>query len=99
MCTSETMPRAGRSNSLPNSRDERSRRDAKIVAGRFYWLPAKANHDIRLLQSTSIDDGCFAHPVIVLRVDKTRKNAEVFIVSEERKILIKTLLQIPLISP
>lgn len=89
------MPRAGRSNSLSTSRDEGSRRDSKVTTGRLYWLPAKAEHDIRLLQSTSMDDGCFAHPVIVLRVDKTRKNAEVFIVSEEIKTLIKTLLQTP----
>jgi hypothetical protein len=53
----------------------------------LYWLPAKADHDMKLLESTVIGDGCFAHPVVVLTVDETRETAEVFIVSEATQTL------------
>ena len=77
------MRKKRRSNTIPILRDEGSKRKYKVVAGRIYWLPAKADHDIELLESTSIEDGCFGHPVVVLGVDKTRKIAAVFIVSEK----------------
>ncbi len=75
------MPRERRS-SFPTSRRDGSKRTRDIIAGRIYWLPAKDDHDITLLTPTSDDAGYFAHPVVVLWVDK-QNNAQVFVVSEE----------------
>lgn len=85
------MRKKRRSNTISISRDERSRRKDEVVAGRIYWLSDKADHDIELLGSTSIEDGCFGHPVVVLGVDKTRKIAAVFIVSEKMNRRTKVL--------
>jgi hypothetical protein len=43
-------------------------------------LPAKDDHDITLLTPTSDDAGYFAHPVVVLWVDK-QNNAQVFVIT------------------
>lgn len=83
------MRKKKRSNAISMLRDEGSRRNHDVVAGRIYWLPEKADHDIKLLETTSIEDGCFGHPVVVLGVDKKRKIAVVYIVSERINIRMK----------
>lgn len=78
------MGKKKRSNTISIFREDSSRKNHNVVPGRIYWLPEKDDHDIELLESTSIDDGCFGHPVVVLGVDKTRKIAIIFIVSERK---------------
>ena len=75
------MGRKKRSNTISVFRDESFRKNHEVLAGRFYWLPEKEDHDEELLESTSLEDGCFGHPVVILGVDKTRKIAVIFIVS------------------
>lgn len=80
------MRKKKRSDSISILRDERSgeKRKHDVVAGRLYWLPEKADLDKKLVELFDlIEDGCFGHPVVVLGVDKTRKIAVVFIVSEK----------------
>lgn len=76
------MGRNRRSNTISIFRDEGSRKNREVFAGKIYWLPGIDDHDDELLESTSLEDGCFGHPVVVLGVDKTRKTAVIFIVSE-----------------
>jgi hypothetical protein len=73
--------------------DEGFGRDCGLIGGGLYWLPPKADHDMKLLESTVIEDGCFAHPVVVLTVDEKREKAEVFIVSAATQTLAGGLLK------
>lgn len=55
-------------------------KDARIIAGRIYWFPAKPFHNQSLLENYSIGDGCFNHPVVILSTDAGKAETIVFIV-------------------
>lgn len=77
------MGKERRPNTISISPDGGSSKNHEVIAGRIYWLAEKDDHDEELLKSTSIEDGCFGHPVVVLWASKTRKIAVVYIVSDK----------------
>jgi hypothetical protein len=89
----KTMARDRMSHYRTASCDDGFRRDRGIIAETLYWLSAKVDHDIKLLESTLIEDECFAHSVVVLMIDKKRKKIEIFIVNEAMQTLTDELLK------
>ena len=63
------------------SRYDVSGGNQNLSAGSILWLPAKTSIDKNLLAGSTVDDGCFKNPFLILYIDSTKYQAIGLIVS------------------
>lgn len=69
------------SKSSGKARRDSADRSVHLSIGSILWLPSKADIDGSLLVESSIDEGVFNHPFLVLSFDSRKNMAVGFIVS------------------
>lgn len=60
-----------------------------VSRGSIFWLPARGMCDERLLLYLDLDEGCYDHPVLVLRTNTKQATATVLIVRLDNFTIIE----------